>query len=307
MKIVTSGARYIDIDAYAGIIAYAELLNLLGDEAKAVSLAALNESITPTIRAWQVPFEAAYQPNATDGFVLIDVSDPKQFDTFVEPSRVVEIIDHHPEAKEYWQNNHQGTTVQIERIGAACTLVYERWVQAAMLDRMSETTAKLLTAGILDNTLNFLADISTERDKQAYQDLARRGKLTDDWPAQYFGECQQTIMQDVATALQNDTKSMLFSVAEQPIAIGQLVIWDASQALQQIELMRTTMRQQSAEWFINIVSINEGKSYLVASDASMAAFLQALLDVAFDGLIGTAPRLWLRKEIMQADLEKNKE
>lgn len=37
MKIVTSGSKYIDIDAYAGIIAYANLLNLNGISAKAVS------------------------------------------------------------------------------------------------------------------------------------------------------------------------------------------------------------------------------------------------------------------------------
>ena len=41
--------KYIDIDAYAGIIAYANLLNLKGIQAKAVSTAKLNESITQTL------------------------------------------------------------------------------------------------------------------------------------------------------------------------------------------------------------------------------------------------------------------
>lgn len=52
VKVITSGSSYLDIDAYGGCIAYAELLNLLGYEAKAVSSAKLNESITPTIRSW---------------------------------------------------------------------------------------------------------------------------------------------------------------------------------------------------------------------------------------------------------------
>ena len=46
MIIVTSGARYIDIDAYASIIAYANLLNLKGKNAIAYSSSPLNESIT---------------------------------------------------------------------------------------------------------------------------------------------------------------------------------------------------------------------------------------------------------------------
>ena len=55
MKIVTSGSRYIDIDAYASCIAYANLLNLKGIEAKAVSTAKINESITPNLSFILIP------------------------------------------------------------------------------------------------------------------------------------------------------------------------------------------------------------------------------------------------------------
>ena len=50
MEIITSGSRYIDIDAYASIIAYAKLLYLQGKSAIAISRANLNESITPRLR-----------------------------------------------------------------------------------------------------------------------------------------------------------------------------------------------------------------------------------------------------------------
>lgn len=49
MKIVTSGNKYLDIDAYASIIAYAYLLRLKRIPAKAVSTSKLNESITQTL------------------------------------------------------------------------------------------------------------------------------------------------------------------------------------------------------------------------------------------------------------------
>ncbi len=53
MKVVTSGAAYLDIDAYACCIAYAELLNHQGVEARAVSSAPLNASIPGTVLGWQ--------------------------------------------------------------------------------------------------------------------------------------------------------------------------------------------------------------------------------------------------------------
>ncbi len=52
MRIVTSGSRYLDIDAYAGIIAYAELLQRQGQSAQAASAAPWNESIPAKVRAW---------------------------------------------------------------------------------------------------------------------------------------------------------------------------------------------------------------------------------------------------------------
>ncbi len=78
MRIVTSGSAYIDIDAYAGCVGYAELLRAQGQEAKAVSTAPWNESITKSIRSLQAPLEKDYKPGV-DSFVLIDVSDPEYF------------------------------------------------------------------------------------------------------------------------------------------------------------------------------------------------------------------------------------
>ena len=49
MIVVTSGNKYIDIDAYASCIAYANLLNLKGQKAKAVSSAKPNESIPSSL------------------------------------------------------------------------------------------------------------------------------------------------------------------------------------------------------------------------------------------------------------------
>lgn len=199
MRVITSGSAYIDIDAYACIIAYAELLRMQGIEAVALNTAPLNESISKTVRSWRATLETVYVPSLSDTFTLIDVSDPGHFDRIVDIARVDEVIDHHPGFESYWQERI-GDDAHIEFIGAACTLVYERWKAAGLLEKMSVISARLLVCGILDNTLNFGANVTTQRDIEAYDKLLVQADLPDNWTAQYFTECQEVILSDAVAA-----------------------------------------------------------------------------------------------------------
>ncbi len=277
MRVVTSGYTYLDIDAYAGSIAYAELLQAQGVEAAAVSHATLNESISETVRSWHAPLQTDYQPSEKDTFTLIDVSDPDFFDKFVDLDRVDEVIDHHPGFEEYWQKLI-GNNAHIEFIGAACTLVYEQWKAADMLGRMSVTSARLLICGILDNTLNFGAKVTTSRDTEAYNALLTQADLPDDWTAQYFTECQNAILQDAASAIQNDTKTPTFSTFGQPVCFGQLTVWDAPKVLAEHEqVLQDTLSGIKPEWFMNLISVGERKSYFVTNNTDVQAWLSKLL------------------------------
>ncbi len=305
MKIITSGANYLDIDAYACAIAYAELLELQGEKALAFSTAPLNESISTTIRSWNAPFNTDYAPSENDTFVLVDVSEPDFLDKTVVLDKVVEVIDHHLGFEEYWQERI-GDKLHIEFIGAACTLVYERWKASGLLDKMSVLSARLLICGILDNTLNFGAKVTTPRDIEAYNYLLKKAELPEDWTAQYFSECQETIMQDVVNAIQNDTKTVSFKSYERPVSLGQLVVWDGKEALaNHQEQLTATLSAMKPDWFLNLVSVGEGKSYFVTDNADVQTWLKELLDIEFIGSVATADRLWLRKEVVKQDIVNN--
>ena len=301
MNIITSGYPYIDIDAYAGCVAYAELLNALGQPAKAVSTAPLNESITATIQAWQAPIETIYAPSSKDRYVLVDLSNPDYFEKFATPSQVSEVIDHHPGFETYWQKR-LGERAQIEPIGSVCTIIYERWGKADKLDSISTLSARLLATGILENTLNFGAVISTERDHVAYEAVKRQADLPDDWPARYFGEMQATIVKDLPTALKNDTKSLPFKTFPHNVTVGQLVVWDVHEIVQQQDIIEATLAKPNQPWFLNLVSVFEKKSYFIATNPEVQWWLSRLLSLTFDDSIATANRLWLRKEIITQDL-----
>jgi inorganic pyrophosphatase/exopolyphosphatase len=307
MRIVTSGSEYIDIDAYAGAIAYAELLQAQGIEARAVSTAPLNESISGTVRSWRAPLQTDYEPAGSDTFSVIDVSDSAYFDGIVDYDRVVEVIDHHPGFEKHWQDR-LGDGAQIEFIGAACTLIYERWKAAGLLGKMSALSARLLACGILDNTLNFGASVTTPRDVEAYDTLLPQAELPDDWTAQYFTECQQAILREPAEAVRNDAKRLSFQTYARPARVGQLTVWDAEEvASENRGVIREVLSDDTPEWFMNLISVREGRSYLLSDNLEVQKWLEGLLGVKFDGDIAVADRLWLRKEIIKQDIDSGGE
>jgi inorganic pyrophosphatase/exopolyphosphatase len=306
MKIVTSGALYLDIDAYGGCIAYAELLRILGIDARAVSTAPLNESITTTVRSWGGEFFQDYQPQDGDTFAIIDVSGAESLDSIVDIDRVDTVIDHHVGQEDFWRQRI-GSSADIEFIGAACTQVYEHWVRADQLSAMSAMSARLLMTGILDNTLGFRANVSTKRDRAAYEAMTAIAGLPKDWPALYFAECQAAIESQLEVAIRNDTKHLPDAELIKyhhllPTCIGQLVVWNAQSLLvNRLSEIKAAMNAQADKWFVNVVSIEEGVSYIVAKDPLVQENITALLDLKdFKDGYAAADHLWLRKEILKA-------
>ena len=303
MKVVTSGLNFLDIDAYAGCVAYAELLNLQNIDAVAISSANINDSVSNTIRSWNAPIVTKYTPNSNDSFVLIDVSEPDFLDRIVDIARVEEVIDHHVGYEKFWSDKI-GLKTNIDFIGAACTLVYERWQEHGSTEQMSETSARLLISGILDNTLNFKSKVTTDRDHRAYDQLLKLANLSSDWTEQYFQECEESIYLNIVGALTNDTKIMKFRQLDSDnVAFGQLVVWDANKATQEYRnIIEETMCRKSDDWFINAVSISDGKSFFIASNDKVIEWAESLLGVVFNKRLAIADRLWLRKEIVKQDV-----
>lgn len=304
MIVVTAGSAYMDIDSYAGCIAYAELLNLQGKQAVAASTAPLNSSITPSVQMSGINLEE-YSPSATDEFVLIDISAADYIDPIVALDRVIEVIDHHPGHEAYWTEK-LGDKAQIELVGSACTQVYERWKAGSKLELMRPEVASMLAAGILDNTLNFNANITNERDHAAYIDLARVGAFGNDFAINYFSECQKLIENDLENAIRNDTK-LLDETENIPRCFGQLAVWEGNMiAHKDKDRIATVMQTFGEDWGVNIISIFEGKSYFLADNTASQNKFTNLFGVKFMDGISDAYPMQLRKEILRAAIDASK-
>lgn len=302
MQVVTAGWPYLDIDAYAGIVAYTELLNLQGTKASAISTAPLNESIPPKVIEWGVKLKTFYTPSDEDRFTIIDLSDPEYVDKFVDVTGITEVIDHHVGFEQYWHEK-LGDKAHIEFIGAACTLVYEQWRDSRQLSQISETSARLLVCGILDNTLNFGAEVTTLRDKEAYEHLLKYANLSQSWPKEYFEDCERAITNNLKGSLRKDTKFVDFpSFGAGTLGFAQMVVWDAERFLAEYsEAIDEYFAEPTSHWFANVISLKTKQSVFFVSGKKVEAWLAQLLGVSFSGRIAKDTRLWLRKEIIKKE------
>lgn len=161
MIVVTSGKTYLDIDAYASAIAYANLLRLKGVEAKAISTAQINGSITQSLLNLNLQLDK-YEPTENDKYILIDISNKDYFEPFVKESDIIEIIDHHSGYEKYWTNKLK-EKAKIEFIGSVATMIVELYEKEGVMNKISKEMATLLISAILDNTLNLKARITTRQ------------------------------------------------------------------------------------------------------------------------------------------------
>lgn len=298
--IITSGNKYIDIDAYASCIAYANLLNLKGINAKAISTANLNESITDSLINLPEKLDQNYIIKGNEKFIVLDVSNKKFFDTIIKEDRIIEIIDHHYGYEYYWNKKLKNNS-HIEKIGAIATIIFEIYEKENLVDKISLGIAKLLLSAILDNTLNLKAQITTKRDICAYEKLLKISRIGRNYNELYFKECQEKICKDIVLAIKNDTKTDVESNIL-PNIFSQLLLWDTKEVLYNKDISKI-LNSYGNKWMINIISLKEGLSYIVSENKDVKKKLEELFNSKFKNDIMKLNQTYLRKEIIKKALD----
>lgn len=298
--VIASGRKYIDIDAYASMIAYRELLEAQGyKNASASTTAKLNQSIPLMI------LDLKYHLNKPDTennnkYIVLDVSNPDFFDKRVNMENLVEVIDHHTGFENYWAN-YPNVKTQIEFIGSVCTLIYEKIIASGHIEILDTDICKLLIAGILDNTLNLKSSITTDRDLIAYNEMLKMGNISKDYYAEYFSACEAEIAKDFARAIRNDIK--IEKVGVLPEVIGQMIVLD----IRNFDYHKMLeVFAEFPEWLMNVICLEDGKSYLYYSGDNVKGRLEQLFNTTSseNGLL-ILDNFLLRKQIMKKARENN--
>jgi len=283
------------MDGTACAVAYAELLTAQGKEAVAAI------SGPPHIEARHVLGELGMDiPTALpayDEVAILDVCRYDQLDPAIAAEDVITVIDHRrggvpedfPHAKDW----------QVELVGAAATLVYERWRDADLTP--SANSAKLLQAAILSNTVNLKAAVTTERDHVAMAALSEIAPLGDGFAHRMFQAKSDMAGPKLREALYADKSR--FEANGWSITFFQLEIIGTQELLEtrEQEIREIIASSGSDRALLSLLDIERGTTILLIPNADFAEMAGQALSCAFDQAgIATLDRIMMRKEVRPA-------
>lgn len=301
--LITAGSTYLDIDAYACMVAMAELLNLQGVRAVAYSQAPCNYSICSLlVEEGQILREFPIGVSEeTANYIIVDVSEPEFLKNSVPLEQVVEIYDHHVGFEDYWCEKI-GNGAHIEFICAAATLIYREWKRAGIQKKMSRSTALLLIAAILDNTLNLTSSNTTEEDVETFRTLCVHAGVGEEFSVSYFSEVQKNVEADLKNALFGDIKCVRGN-AILPPKVAQLCVWNAESILVKLPEIRGLFVPVDEPWMLNIIDLSQNCSFFVCDEGEHQKKIAGVFEVCFKNGIAKTKIPYLRKQIIKNTLE----
>lgn len=295
MKLVTSYPKP-DLDGTACLVAYSELLEKKGEEAVGASFE------KPDGEALFLQEELNIDiPDATDyldnsEIVIVDASFPDGVSDEIDLEKVVEVIDHR---KNHKAESFPNAEIDVQLVGAAATLIGERFRKEKA--QISKESANMLYAAIKDNTVNFQANVTTERDRKAAKWLEENAEVNKELCQKIFevksekNPVPRKIVPDDYYATTHHGKKIGVSQIES--LYTQKFIEENQQEIK--EVLKNLKRKQNLDYgFLTSIDIQKGKNYIVAADSQTREMLTEALGLEFEENMAEKEEMLLRKEIM---------
>ena len=304
-KIVTS---YIDpdMDGIGSMYAYVEFLRKKGEVAEYYFEGIPKKEVGIVLEKFKIELKCANKVNRDDEVVMVDNNELNFIPKGITQEQIVQIIDHHP--RRPWLDNNTKVDCQIELIGAAATLVAERFKNEKI--EISRESAILLYYGIISNTMNLKIKLTSMRDVEMATWLRNKvPELTDEITKEIFtrkSEIGDNLESEMEIGFKNPMVTIKWS-------IGQLEIANAEQFLLKYESeIRSILDKVSVENDIEYISVNimdilNGYNILIAGNKKTADLLSENFDFfEFENLKAKTTKFISRKEIVRSIAEKYK-
>jgi len=300
MKKPTLVTAYInpDLDGVAGVVAYSEFLNETGKEAVAGIFGAPHDEAKYVLDRFHIPHpQTILNCDSFNEIILVDASDLRVLEGKVPPEKVVEIIDHR---KINEADKFPNAEVQIELVGAAATLVAEKFMHNKV--DISKESATLLYSAIISNTLNFKGTVTTERDKKAAEWLNKVAKLPESFWKEMFTAKSDLSGNKLAERIEGDFA--WFAMGNKKVGIAQIEMIGAKNLLdtrneEVIQTLNKIKKDMNLDYiFQNTIELENARNFFVAGDLETQKLLEKVLGVKFVNEIAEKPNLIMRKQIV---------
>jgi manganese-dependent inorganic pyrophosphatase len=297
MKALITPKMNPDLDGLACAYAYARLLKKQG---KAATEGIWGQPhveagwVMKKGKAEDVVFEP---PGQFDEFILVDASSLRGMPEVISAEKVIEVIDHRiaSDVGKLFPN----AKMQIEKVGAAATLIGERYQKAGI--KIDKKSAILLYGAIYSNTLNLKAKVTSERDQKMANWLARQAAIPKNLVKEMFAAKTKAIANDIEKAIISDFKE--FEIGKVRVGVPQLEVVGLNKLVKDnrgkiYKTLKEVKSEHGLDWILlTAVDLEEDFNLFVSQDKEAQEVVKKLLGVKFEKGIAIKEGLMLRKEL----------
>lgn len=296
-KVVTT---YInpDMDGISLMYAYAEMLNKKGEHASYYFEGTIKKEVEIVLNKFNIKLDTIDKIDKNDEIVLVDTNYLSLISKDIKKEKIVEIIDHHD--RDSWLDKNDNIKVQIELIGAAATLVAERFKNENI--EISRESAILLYYGIISNTMNLKIKLTNHKDIEMANWLKQQiPEITDEITTEIFVEKSQIgncLREEMEVEFKDEFMCISWSM-------GQLEVANVDEFLNKYEsdirkVLKTVSEENNVEYVsVNCMDIINGYSVIVAVNEKTAQIIANAVGYKFENLKSKTDELVSRKEIVK--------
>lgn len=294
--VVTTTYENPDLDGYGCIVAYAELLRAQGKNAQPYFLGRPLAEVAWMVEAHNLKLIPNPSVDEDTQVAFLDASSPELLPKTFKPAQVVEVIDHR---EVYNIQEFSNATAQIELVGAAATLVAERFKKEGL--EPSRESALLLYGGILANTLNFTTGV-TDRDTAMAAWVKQISGAGDDIAEGLYRAKSDLTGYRLEIALIDDLK--VSDLRGKRFAIGQLEVLDSRDVVADraeemlVILHKIKEAEKSLYTFVHVKDLGDKSSHLLCLDQETQTFLADMPNATWKENMAFSKQGYRRKGII---------
>ncbi len=296
MKILVTGYENSDLDGTACTFAYAEFLQKTGKNASAAVFGKPHREAQFVLKKFSITSlkNAEKIINNVDGIILVDASDLRGISEKINPEKVIEIIDHR---KIHEAHRFPNAKVQVELVGSAATLIAEKFHTKNI--PISKESAALLFSAIVSNTINFQANVTTDRDHKMANWLKNKLYLPENYVHEMFADKSKL---ESSWGFINDLATFHFNNYDLGAAQLEIINVDKfiTKNLSAIKrMLQKTKQEKSLNLiFLTCIDLEKASNTLVAIDEETQKVLERALRVKFEKGVAKRDGILMRKEII---------
>ena len=298
-KIIVTSYISPDLDGVSAMYGYSEYLNKKSQVTEYYINGSPKKEVDIVSEIFNIKLNISDNKIHKDNqIVLVDTNDINSLPKDVIFENVTEVLDHHIKSDNV--EKFINAKIHIELIGAVATLIAEKFFNENI--PISRESTILLYYGIVSNTINFEAEITSQKDIDMANWLKAQysNDITDEKIREIF-----TKKSNISGYLKNEMEADIkIATGEKNTTIAQLELVDVDKFINDNideikEILNGIKQDQKLDFiFLNCIDILNGYNMLVSIDNESEKLIEDILNIKCENGIGKTEKIVMRKQII---------